>query len=432
MKRIQWNSDQTTYFSCGALWASCSSFLLAGFLAISPAATAARTEGIAAASPKSSDLRQAVSARQRPSTSLPPDRSDQAETRPLNAFPSFNSQQLDQQLRRYADFVAANGVPDVLIVGSSRSFQGIDPLVLQQSLAQQGYPGIKVFNFGINGATAQVVNWLLHDLLPADHLPRLIVWGDGARAFNEGRIDHTFNKIVSSHGHQLLSFGIRPQLPPAQQFDLGQFCTQNLNLVPFLSASFTALKPLNQSLAQIPTSSLLCQRPLQTLIQQAVVATLKPFRSQPTPEALGFRVVNTQFTPATYFQRYPRVPGQFDADYRNFALEGKQFAAFQAVVRYANQRRVPLIFVNLPLTELYLDPPRKIHEKQFQSHMQALARSRQWTFIDLMNQSDLKQNRYFEDPSHINRYGAAAIATWISKKLIAPLSASKIQPTTPH
>lgn len=423
MKRIQLNPEQAKSYSCTMLWASCSGFLLAGVLAVFFPVAVAKTESIPAARPEVTELQPSVSALQKPSKSLKPDRSSQPETRPLKTFPSFNSQQLDQQLRRYADFVSAYGVPDILIVGSSRSFQGIDPLILQQSLAQQGHQGLKVFNFGINGATAQVVNWLLQDLLPADHLPRLIVWGDGARAFNSGRIDHTFNKIVTSHGHQLISFGIRPQLPAPGRLDLGQVCVNSSVLS--LSSPFPASQSLNKSFSEITLKSLFCQKPLQVLIQRAVIATLKPLQLSLTPEALGFHVVNTQFTPATYFQRYPRVSGQFDADYRDFTLAGKQAEAFQSVVRFTNQHRVPLILVNLPLTETYLDPTRSMYEKQFQVHMEGLARSRQWTFIDLMGQQDLKQNRYFEDPSHINRYGAAAIATWISKKLSTPLSASR-------
>lgn len=428
MKRIQWCTDQVRFDLHKTLhktrWASCSGFLLATFFAAFPPAVVAKTEGIPAAPSETSELQHSVSALQKTANGQNSDRLNRTETRPLDKFPTFNSEQLDQQLRRYAKFVATYGVPDVLIVGSSRSFQGIDPLILQQSLAQQGYSGLKVFNFGINGATAQVVNWLLQDLLPADHLPRLIIWGDGTRAFNSGRIDHTFNKIVTSHGHQLLSFGIRPELPAPKRLDLGQICMNNL--MPLLSSPFTSSQSLNKSLSEVSFKSLFCQQSLQALIQQAVTATFKPLQSDFTSETLGFRVVNTQFTPATYFQRYPRVPGQFDADYRNFNLEGQQAAAFQAAIRFANQHQVPLVFVNLPLTEAYLDSTRKVYEKQFQVYMQALARSRQWTFIDLTSQQDLKQNRYFEDPSHINRYGAAAIATEISKKLIRPLSTIQV------
>jgi len=351
---------------------------------------------------------------------LSPDRFTRPQTQPVHQFPSFNSKQLDEQLRRYAEFVSNYGVPDILIVGSSRSYQGIDPLVLQQSLAQKGHANLKVFNFGINGATAQVVNWLLQDLLPADHLPRLIVWGDGARAFNEGRIDHTYNNIVASQGHRLLTSGVRPQLPSFQRFDLGQLCMNTW--MPLLSSPFVALKSLDQPVAQIPSKNLFCQQPLKALIQQALVATLQPLKAQLTPEALGFRVVHTQFTPSSYFQRFPRVPGRFDADYRNFRLAGKQFEAFQSVVQFANRRQIPLVFVNLPLTDLYLDPTRRLYEQQFESRMQGLERSQDWIFINLMNQQDLKQNRYFEDPSHINRYGAAAIASFISKDLLSPLS----------
>ena len=81
-------------------------------------------------------------------------RSGQSPTR----YPSFNSPVLNQQLERYLKYVAVVGTPDIMVVGSSRVLQGIDPVALEQALAAQGRPGLRVFNFGINGATAQVVN----------------------------------------------------------------------------------------------------------------------------------------------------------------------------------------------------------------------------------------------------------------------------------
>ncbi|XHX80603.1 MAG: hypothetical protein RBJ76_11935 [Stenomitos frigidus ULC029] len=127
-----------------------------------------------------------------------------------NPFPTFNSQQFDQQLQRYLRFVAQAGQPDILIVGSSRALQGIDPIILQQTLTRRGYPKLKIFNFGINGATAQLVDLLLRKLLTPDQLPRLLLWADGVRAFNSGRVDTTYNRAIASSGYQLLMTGIRP------------------------------------------------------------------------------------------------------------------------------------------------------------------------------------------------------------------------------
>ncbi|MCU0571115.1 MAG: hypothetical protein MUF49_31690, partial [Oculatellaceae cyanobacterium Prado106] len=40
-------------------------------------------------------------------------------------FPSFNSQRLDQELQLYYRYLQRYGRPDVMIVGSSRSLQGV-------------------------------------------------------------------------------------------------------------------------------------------------------------------------------------------------------------------------------------------------------------------------------------------------------------------
>jgi hypothetical protein len=69
-------------------------------------------------------------------------------------YPSLNSQQLDRQLQLYTQYLARFGQPDILIVGSSRALQGVDPIALQHALAKRGYPNLKIFNFGINGAIA--------------------------------------------------------------------------------------------------------------------------------------------------------------------------------------------------------------------------------------------------------------------------------------
>jgi hypothetical protein len=89
-----------------------------------------------------------------------------------------------------------------MIVGSSRALRGVDPVALRKELAAMGYEDISIFNFGINGATAQVVDLVIRQVLEPDQLPRLIIWADGARAFNSGRVDVTFNAIVASPGYR--------------------------------------------------------------------------------------------------------------------------------------------------------------------------------------------------------------------------------------
>ena len=44
-------------------------------------------------------------------------------------------------------------------------------------------------------------------LLTPEQLPKLIIWADGARAFNSGRVDKTYNAIATSVGYQHLAAG---------------------------------------------------------------------------------------------------------------------------------------------------------------------------------------------------------------------------------
>ena len=61
---------------------------------------------------------------------------------------------------------------------------------------------IDAFHFGINGATAQVVDFMLRHVLKPSELPKLILWADGSRGFNSGRDDATFGVIADSPGYK--------------------------------------------------------------------------------------------------------------------------------------------------------------------------------------------------------------------------------------
>jgi hypothetical protein len=333
---------------------------------------------------------------------------------------SFNSQQLDRQLQLYTHYLSQVGKPDILIVGSSRALQGVDPISLQQALAKRGYPNLKIFNFGINGATAQVVDWLLRQLLTPEQLPRLIVWADGVRAFNSGRIDQTFNNIRSSQGYQALNQGMRPPIPTISGLEVGQICMDALPLP--LPSSLKSISDFPQKRPLSGVKDDLCHQAAKVTIRSGVSAPSPLMPSMTALETLGFQIVNTQFDPDRYFQRFPRVPGYYDADYRRFTLYGRQINALERVVTFANQRQIPLVFVNLPLTQTYLDGARFAYEDQFRRQMQRLAYSRGFRFQDLGLQSGLDSNRYFADPSHLNRHGAAVVSKQISADLARSLT----------
>ncbi len=365
-------------------------------------------------------------------------------------FPTFNSRQLDEKLMLYYERLRQTGEPpDVLIVGSSRALRGVDPVALQRELATLGYAEVSVFNFGVNGATAQVVDAILRQVLKPNQLPRLILWADGARAFNSGAVDVTYNGIAVSPAFRELLAGTlaRPPVLP-EDFETPEApsdATKTPTINTTLRDSYQSIdRWLSQQLGR--RSAVFEQRDrLKDALQQPVrpesPSALASAATAPTPSRLpadsaeslveagrdlidfdGFLPLALRFNPATYYQEYARVQGRYDGDYTDFRIEGVQAAAFQSVLTLAGDRNIPVIFINLPLTDEYLDPVRRQHEQTFRQYLlrQDLD-SPSLVFRDL-GEIWLDQYDYFSDPSHLNRYGAFAISRRIAQDPMIPWS----------
>jgi len=408
------------------------------------------------------------------------------------ASASFSSDLLNEQLELYLSYVATVGPPDVLIVGSSRALQGVDPKQLEQSLAANGRSGLTIFNFAVNGATAQVVDFQLRRLLKPQQLPQMIVWADGVRAFNSGRADRTFNSIIASEGNQLLVAGVRPKLPEdepnvtPQCYKFPQPCRGSFQRVQLskdsedlaggpdahptseFNSCRTGILPVSEISAggpdAHPTSKfnscrtgilpvsdigrkgfLVFGYPLKRLVNQPLQVVdgakshLKPIAtpvvfqnapyiplSAPATRAIGpvnnladsidsngFMSLSARYNPNTYYDQRPYVSGRYDRDYEDFNLEGKQAQAFNSVIAFVKTRKIPLVFVNLPLTEDYLDGTRRSAEQQFRQQMQQLSRQKGFAFRDF-SQRWPNRNDYFFDPSHLNQFGAIAVSRLIA------------------
>ncbi|MEG4804020.1 hypothetical protein QUB63_07000 [Microcoleus sp. ARI1-B5] len=345
-------------------------------------------------------------------------------TRSQASTVSFSSDLLDEQLELYLSYVAAVGPPDVLIVGSSRALQGVDPKQLKQSLAANGRPGLKVFNFAVNGATAQVVDFQLRRLLKPDHLPQMIVWADGVRAFNSGRDDRTFNSIVDSEGSKLLAAGVRPKLPsdepnaipqcyrfpqPCNTGGGGTFRRAQASVDRPDPGGLHAENAARYKLKLIAASFKTQKAQLIPVSQPTTVAIRQVSELADAIDSNGFMPMSGSYNPNTYYRQRAYVSGQYDRDYEDFNLGGEQATAFNSVVAFTKTRKIPLIFVNLPLTDDYLDPTRRWAEQQFRQRMQQLSRQKGFAFRDL-SQRWPGRNDYFFDPSHLNHFGAIAVS----------------------
>jgi Protein of unknown function (DUF1574) len=298
--------------------------------------------------------------------------------------------------------------PDVLIVGSSRALRGIEPKTLEKSLTTKGYKDISVFNLGIDGATAKVVNLQITQILSRPQLPRMIIWADGLRAFNSSRSDLTYDEITASVGYKQLqetlkNNGVSPNPltnpielstkssnPIAQSFDL-------------LFATFSKRQEVRTSLVKKfdrNTHMLSNSESLLAATMPSTVTALDP---------KGFVAFDVTFDPKTYFQKFPQVPGDYDLDYRNFETNGSQFEAFANVVDFCRRNNIELLVVNMPLHTTYLDQIRSRYEASFNGRMQELALREGFTYLDL-SQAILNQADLFSDPSHLNKKGAIAIS----------------------
>ncbi|WP_322744415.1 MULTISPECIES: hypothetical protein [unclassified Coleofasciculus] len=355
-------------------------------------------------------------------------------------FASFNNPIFEEQLLLYLSYVAAVGPPDVLIVGSSRALVGVDPQQLQQALAQNGKGGFKIFNLGVNGATAQFVDFQLRQLLTPEQLPRLIIWADGVRAFNSGRVDKTYNSLTASVGYQSLNAGDRPKLAETKPdtIDACENIPVSISSSPKKEPSVdsgNATSPTGTSerwrLARVSfeTTSNPESNPTKRLLLTQLRGTQEPQRltlvrnttgySTVAIDANGFLPMDGKFEPKTYYQQHPRVAGRYDADYQPFSFSGSQATALNSVKAFAKQQQIPLVIVNLPLSRDYLDSVRLSREGQFRQIMQQHAASDGLVFIDLGRQW-VDQNQYFADPSHLNRYGAAGVSSVLATKSEIP------------
>jgi hypothetical protein len=358
--------------------------------------------------------------------------------------PSFNNQLLDQKLALYQQRLLKSGPPDVLILGSSRALRGIDPVALQDALAAQGYRNVEVFNFGINGATAQVVDLLIRRVLAPEQLPKLIIWADGARAFNSGRVDATYEAITSSKAYQQIQAGTFSNSVNVKQRDGNRRSgeasqpTRSADETPQpLAAVNTAYRSIGQwidrSLSNV--SSTYRQRDqLKSLLQEEYVTflertqlpqdptlidSLKSSTGQESIDIDGFLPLTVRFNPASYYKQHPRVAGDYDNDYESFQLDGKQDIALGSLLQYAQSQNMGIVFINLPLTKDYLDPVRTRYEQQFQRYMRSWALQKGLLFRDLSQLLPTKHD-YFSDPSHLNRYGAYKVSNQLAQDPMIP------------
>jgi hypothetical protein len=337
---------------------------------------------------------------------------------------SFNNPLLEQKLAQYQVRCVQQGVPDVLIIGSSRALRGIDPAVLRRSL---GKGDLKVYNFGINGATAQVVDLVLRQLLTPQQLPKLVIWADGARAFNSGRADRTYETIaLSDRYRQLALMAGNANSPPLLQAQ-SSFKNSYQAIDSAVDARLAQVSPVYHHRDRLK-SWLQAQVPFVSQIVDSsnsiVNPDLLPSHQEPQIDSDGFLPLAVKFDPTTYYQEHPRVTGDSDGDYANFQLTGIQHQSLRQTIDLLSSHNIPLVFVNAPVSDLYLDKFRRDREVLFKQYMQQFMDLHQLAFVDMDGFLNTQYDR-FSDPSHLNRFGASEVSRYLAQTTLIPWQSVK-------
>jgi hypothetical protein len=299
--------------------------------------------------------------------------------------------------------------PDVLIVGSSRALRGIDPAALERTLAAQGYQGITVFNMGLDGATARVVEAQITQILSKRQQPRMIIWADGLRAFNSNRNDTTYEELA-------LSPNFKPSRRGNTEAEIREN-KRNANAKPITPVVKT-LETVFTGYAQRVEVRNALVKGLDSLTKslsnrERLLAETMP-QNQLSVDSKGFVAFDVQLDPTSYFQKYPKVSGDYDLDYRNFEPTGVQFDALLNVAAFCRAANIDLVILNMPLHETYLDGIRIRYEDTFNKRMEELAKQEGFIYLN-MSKLVVQQPRLFSDPSHLNKFGAGAIAEYLAK-----------------
>ena len=335
---------------------------------------------------------------------------------------SFNNYLLEQKLAQYQLRCTQQGVPDILVVGSSRALRGVDPAVFRTK------SNLQVYNFGINGATAQVVDLILRQLLKAEQLPKTVIWADGSRAFNSGRIDRTYDTIVSSSSYRKLARTAgfnRSNSPLLQAQAFFQNAYQDVDTaIDNQLANMSPAYHHRDRLKDLVRTSL-------PVVAQLADGDNSNYSHDPAASINerdinidGFLPLKLQFDPTTYYQKYAKVTGDSDGDYASFQLQDHQDTALHQTIDLLKKNKIPLAFVNLPLSDIYLDKSRRQHEVTFKKYMQKLMDSNQLTFVDMDGLLNTRHD-HFSDPSHLNQTGAVAVSEYLTQIKVIQLNARR-------
>lgn len=138
--------------------------------------------------------------------------------------------------------------------------------------------------------------------------------------------------------------------------------------------------------------------------------------SQRFLQAMGFQSVSQRLG-VTQPSGRPWLRGDQDRNYRNFSLQGEQNRALHRLVKFGQQQEMAIAFVQLPLSQQYLDIERRSREEAFRTYLDVAAQMTPLNLVALPDEGLPWNEALFARPHHLNRYGAAVLSWQIGQSL---------------
>ncbi len=289
------------------------------------------------------------------------------------------------------DHLVENGFEvDCLIVGSSLSYRGIDPLILEQAYHEQTGETIRCFNFGLGRVTASEAG-ILADILAERYTPRWIIFGTTLRDY-----DHDIGQDV----HQSLIM-----IPWTQQ------AIGNYSFPGWLS-HYSYAYGYHLTMITWLRSGLWRER-----IEREMILSDNGFTSHPYS---SYGLLSSEEMDKTL----KKIIGNFTPDPAD--MEG-----FDRILAL-KERGVEVILVEMPLPadyKAYFDTSSWSYSRLL-AEINRQAQSNQTLFIQTTT-LQMMPNDVWYDFHHLNTKGAALFSSWLGSELGKAVTNGTLTKPTP-
>ena len=274
---------------------------------------------------------------------------------------------------------------------------------LEQNLSQAGCPGTGAINFGLPGLVVSDAYLIADKLFTAHNAPSVLVYGIAPRDFMDDFLGaHTqtplFEKLVTAP--DALQLGDLYFAKPEARFD---YLLQKLVYLYGKRGRYQTR--FNRSVDRIAQK--LSKTQTSPVDNDADVRSLGFLQEQNRPFVMAASV-------REYKARYKTFnPVQFETQ--------KRF--LEAMLDLTKQRHIPLVLMNMPLTDLNMQlMPAGLYDRYLQAVRQ-LASSHNVPLIDLQN-DDHYPEELFYDTVHLNAKGGVKLSEKVASLVSAELSAA--------